>query len=174
MSVHFARIDDALIDRLFQPLADLLDRHMAFGTNRAARTGIDLASLAWVLAEAGGAAHALAAHGLPAAMARGLVMLLGLSAFTILRNVFHGTRRRLAANPLRPGMQPHRAICLAWMAVLAVKTLLVPADFAALALLAVGVFATAAVYIGACTNPPPARREARAGLWNRALAGGSV
>ena len=173
----FTSLDDALIDRLFQPLADLLDHHMALGTNRAARTGIDLASLAWIFAQAGAAAHALAAHDIAASAARGVLVVLGLGAFTILRGVFQGTdsepsaRARMQANPLRPGMQIHRATCLFWMIGLAIKTIAAPMGLATLALLAVGVFATAAVYIGACTNPPPRGRGSRAGGRDLAFGG---
>ncbi len=165
MNESFARVDDALIDRLFQPLADWMNRQMAFGTNRAARTAVDLASLAWLLAQAGAISDAAAAHKVGYCSVLGLVVVLGLWAFTILRNVFQrtdGTARAYAqaqANPLRPGMQLHRAICVFWMIGLTVKTIAGAPGLGSLALLAMGVFTTAAVYIGACTNHPPAWRE---------------
>ncbi len=161
MTERFTLLDDALIDRLFQPLADWMDRHLALGTNRAARIGIDLACLAWICAQAGAAADALAGHDVPSCFARAVLVVVGLWAFTILRNVFQRPDRdarariRAQANPLRPGMQLHRAACLFWMIGLAVKSIMAPSGFGSLALLAVGVFATAAVYIGACTNHPP-------------------
>ena len=176
MTENFARLDDALIDRLFQPLADWMDRHIALGTNRAARTAIDLATLAWMAAQAGAAANAVGSHDLRSCLIPGVLMVAGLWAFTILRNVFQRTdgeakaRVRAQANPLRPAMQLHRAACLFWMFALAVKTIAAPAG--SLALLAVGVFATAAVYIGACTNHPPKWREADQTAWNPAFAGG--
>ena len=165
MRDSFSRVDDVLIDRLFQPLADWLDRHMALGTNRAARTALDLASLAWICAQAGAAADAVRSQDFRSGTVCGFVLVLGLWAFTILRNVFQRpdgeakARVRAQANPLRPGMQLHRAACLFWMIALIAKTIAAPADSGSLALLAVGAFATAAVYIGACTGNPPARRE---------------
>ena len=178
MRERFTQVDDALIDRLFQPLADWLDHHLALGTNRAARAAIDLATLAWVCAQAGAAAQALGSQDVRSSVIGGAVMVAGLWAFTILRNVFQRTdseakaRVRAEANPLRPAMQLHRAACLFWMIALLFKTLVVPADFGALALLAVGAFATAAVYIGACTNHPPKWREAREAGQEMAFAAG--
>lgn len=178
MKERFTQVDDALIDRLFQPLADWMNHHMALGPNRAARASIDLAMLAWVCAQAGAAAQALGSQNVRSCTIDGAVMVAGLWAFTILRNVFQRTdsvakaRARAQANPLRPAMQPHRAACLFWMIGLAVKTIAAPAEFGALALLAVGAFATAAVYIGACTNHPPKWREARESGWNPVFASG--
>jgi len=165
MKERFTQMDDVLIDRLFQPLADWMHHHLALGTNRAARSAIDLATLAWISAQAAAAARAFGSHDIASSVIGGAVMVAGLWAFSILRNVFQrkdgeaSARVRVEANPLRPGMQLHRAACLFWMIALAVKTIAAPADFGSLALLAVGAFATAAVYIGACTNNPPARRE---------------
>lgn len=178
MRERFTQVDDALIDRLFQPLADWMNHHMALGPNRAARTAIDLATLAWVCAQAGAAAKAFGSQDARSSVIGGAVLVAGLWAFTILRGVFHRkdsdakARVRAEANPLRPAMQLHRAACLFWMIALLFKTLAAPADFGALALLAVGVFATAAVYIGACTNHPPKWREARESGWNPAFASG--
>lgn len=163
MKEYLARVDDALIDRLFQPLADWMDRCLALGTNRAARTAVDLASLAWILAQAGTVSDAIAAHNVGRGTFLGIVVVLGLWAFTILRNVFQRADRRTdacgQANPLRPGMQLHRTICVFWMIGLTGKTIVVSSSFGSLALLAMGVFTTAAVYIGACTNRPPGRCE---------------
>ena len=163
------RVDDALIDRVFQPLADWMNRTMALGTNRAARTAVDLASLAWICAEAGAAAHAVASQDLRSTVVRGAVIVLGLFALTILRGVFQRTEgtagAHVQANPLRLGMRTHRAACLLWTIALAVKTIAAPSG--SLALLAVGLFATVAVYIGACTNRPPAWRESRSRVSGR-------
>ena len=175
MGKDFAWLDDTLIDRLFQPLADWMNHHMAFGPSRAARTAIDLASLSWILAQLGDMSNAVQQHDARTCVFLGLAVVLGLFAFTILRNVFQradsgsGSDGQAQANPLRPGMQVHRVVCLVWMIGLAAKTIMEPADFTALALLAVGVFGTAAVYIGACSNTPPMRRETSRDL---AYAGG--
>jgi len=178
MKERFTQMDDALIDRLFQPLADWMNHHMALGPNRAARVAIDFASLAWILAQLGDMADAMQRHDVRVCVFLGGAVVLGLWAFNILRNVFQPTdgeakaRARAQANPLRPGMQLHRAACLFWMIGLAVKAIAAPASFGSLALLAVGVFATAAVYIGACTNHPPKWRAARESGSNPAFASG--
>lgn len=159
MADSFARIDDALIDRVFQPLAGGNAGHLALGPGRAARAAIDLATLAWILAEAGSIAMAASGRDLRACVVRGLVVVAGLSALTVLRGVFARSRGGGTANPLRPGMEQHRAACLLWLVALAVKALVSPAGLEPLALLAVGACATAAVYLGACTEPPPSWRE---------------
>lgn len=165
MKESFAHIDDVLIDRLFQPLADWMNHYLAFGTGRAARAAIDLASLAWILAQAGAVADAVALHDARSCVFFAGAVVLGLCAFSILRNVFqradsaNNAGAQTQANPLRPGMQLHRVVCLTWMIALAIKTIAAPFELTSLALFAVGVFATAAVYIGACTNQPPKRRE---------------
>lgn len=180
MRESFTRMDDVLIDRLFQPLADWLNGNMALGTNRAARTAIDLASLFWILAQAGALSRAAVSHEPGLALVVGVMIVLGLWGLTTLRAVFQqkdgGAKARAGAqaNPLRPGMQLHRAICLLWMVALALKTVLAPSGFVSLALLAVGVFATSAVYIGACNNQPPAWREARKSRWDLAMAAGGI
>jgi hypothetical protein len=160
------RLDDALIDRVFQPLADWLDQHVALDIFRVARTLVDLASLMWICAEA---AERFDGSGL--AFAHFTVIVLGLWALSTLRKVFErpaGTRAQ--ANPLRAGMNVHRAACLFWLLALLAKTAEAPADLAPLALLAVGVFATSALYIGACTKPPPKWRESRTFAWSASKA----
>lgn len=180
MRESFTRMDDVLIDRLFQPLADWLDRYWALGPQRAARVCLDLASLAWICAEAGALATALSVHDVGMAAARGLLVVLGLAALTILRGVFTKkdsaarAQTAAAANPLRPGMQTHRVLCLVWIAGLAVKAVAAPDGFEPLGLLGVALFATAAIYIGACTTPPPAWRASRAGKRGWTLAGSAV
>jgi hypothetical protein len=156
MQESFARIDDALIDRLFQPLADWLEHHLSLGPNRAARTGIDVASLAWIVSMASAAAGTW--HDMRGAFLNGAVLVAGLWAFTTLRGVF-GRGDGGKANPLRAGMQTHRMACLFWMGALALKSALEPASLASLGLLAVGLFATASVYLGACSRPPPRERR---------------
>jgi hypothetical protein len=169
MKDRVSRVDDVLIDRLFQPLVDWMNCEMAIGAGRAARILLDLAALAWICAEAGSTSGAMAMRDVQAGFVVALILVAGLSALTILKGVFRhkdgGGKSRGAAqaNPLRAGMQVHRVVCLVWVVALLVKTALVPADFAALALLAVGLFATAAVYIGACSNRPPKKRARLAG-----------
>jgi len=159
MNDIFARVDDALIDRLFQPLADWMARLLTLRPDRAARAGLDLATLAWIGAEAGAMAQAMRTHDVPSAFTRAALMIAGLWAFTIVRAVFQRAGGARQANPLRPGMQLHRVFCLLWILGLAAKAIAAPSGTEPLALLATGLFATASVYIGACTNPPPAWRK---------------
>jgi hypothetical protein len=127
---------------------------------------MDLTSFAWILCHAPGAVRLTGAGGIDgfkfALIAAGLV------SISVVRSTFRHTpsgdaRMGARANPLRPGMQLHRAVCLAWLIGLAAKTLAAPAAMDGVALLAVGVFSTAAVYFGACSKPTPKRREVRAG-----------
>lgn len=167
MRDFIARVDDALIDRVFQPFVDWIGDLMAFGTCRMARVCVDLASLAWILAETGGLAGAIAANEFGLAAFRGVMVVMALWALSILRNIFPKAdvsgEGRATANPLRVGMHSHRATCLLWMAGLLIKAAVAPTGFESLALLAMGSFATASVYIGACTDSPTRRREK---LWN--------
>ncbi len=164
------RLDDALIDRVFQPLADWLDHHIAFGIFRAARGAIDLASLMWICAEARDASAAARYPGLM--LFHFAVIVAGLWSLSTLRGLFPRTKgaREGGANPLRAAMQLHRAACLFWMIGLAIKTASAPNGFEALALFAVGVFATSAVYLGACSTPPPKPRESRTFAWSASKA----
>ncbi len=122
-----AALTMSLIDRLFQPLADWMDRHMALGPYRAARRCLDLASLAWICAEAERWPRPWPAMMSASAAARGLLVVLGLWAFTILRGVFRkadGGQAR--ARPPRPIRCVRGCSCIAssasfWMVGLAVK-----------------------------------------------------
>jgi hypothetical protein len=176
MKESFARVDDALIDRVFQPLVDWIEYRTEFDVFRVARVCIDLAALAWILSQAGNLAQAVGGGNLGLQGFQFAVIVLGLSAMLVLRRLFERTGGRgagsmgLAANPLRPGMQVHRAACLLWLIGLLVKTVASPFGLAALTLLALGVFATTAVYVGSCSNRPPKRRESRKCDWNLRLA----
>ena len=179
MQDSLARLDDALIDRVFQRAVDRITRHVATDCFRLACVGTDLSALAWILSRAGDIAEA-ARSGAPLDVGfQSALLILGLGAMTVLRTPFQraggaaGGRGRL--NPLRAGMQIHRLICLFWLVGLAVKAAWAPAGLEPMALLAMGLSATVAVYVGACSNPPPRRREQRVGNWGRrapALLGG--
>jgi hypothetical protein len=160
-----ARVDDALIDRVFQPLVDWMDHHTEIGIFRAARFCVDLASLMWICAEANGFAGGSGFDGSGSIAFRFAIVVAGLWALSSLRGLFQRSDDARAANPLRAGMRTHRAACLFWMIALSIKTAHAPNGFEALALLAVGAFATSAVYIGACTTAPPKRRERRSARW---------
>jgi hypothetical protein len=156
MQRHFARLDDALIERVFQPLADAITQRFGLGRLRAACFCLDGASIAWILSQSRGLGEAATAWHAGDASLRGILLLLGLVAMSSLRTLF----QRLGADgssgsPLRRAMLPHRAVVLA---LLAGRT--VNADgMEALADMAMLALAAAALYLGACAAPPPVRRR---------------
>jgi hypothetical protein len=161
MSERFRRVDDALIDQVFEPLANWIGQRSTFGAFRLARLCIDAATLSWITCQLASVAAAVRSGNLPAQLSRYGLAVLGFMALSILRRVFErtdGTGAR--ANPLREGMHIHRVACLLWILGLLVKTAGEPTGLESLALLAVGTFATAAVYIRACSNLPRKRRNA--------------
>ena len=52
MKEQFALLDDTLIDRFFQPLADLLAERWRLGSFRLARLFLDAAAVALILSQA--------------------------------------------------------------------------------------------------------------------------
>jgi hypothetical protein len=176
MQINLERVDSTLIDRVCQPVVDWIDHHMEVDCFRVARLCFDLSALAWILSQAGGAALAVRT-GVPGLQVFQFVLIvLGLGAIIMLRAVFErpggagGGGKGGRPNPLRAAMYTHRLACLLWLAALLVRTAAGAAEFGSLALLAVGGFATAAVYLGACSNRPPKWRERRADNGNRCLA----
>ncbi len=166
MRAALARLDDTLIDRVFQPWVDWMSGHLSLDCFRAARVCTDLAALAWILSQAGDVVAALGSAESGPAAPRCALLVLGLAAITVLRTLFQkigGGGSAARANPLRAGMQPHRFLCQFWLVALLAKTAAAPAGLAAMGLLAVGVCATLAAYFGACSNPPPQRHASLAG-----------
>jgi len=162
-----ARMDDRIIDQEFQPSVDWFSNQLRFDCFRLAGICADLSALAWILSQAGAVTAALGS-GVPGqAPFRCVLLLLGLGAITILRTLFQkvggGGRRSAQANPLRAGMFLHRLVCHFWLIGLLLKTAGTPFGLESCGLLAVGVCTTLAVYFGACSNPPPKRRESPAG-----------
>lgn len=162
MREMFERVDDGLIDRVFQPAIDWLGDTLDIDGLRAARICTDISAFAWVVSQAGELGRA-AAGGRGAELAASLVlMMLGLSAIMVLRTVFQGSSgkssRTTAGNPLRAAMHTHRLTSLFWVFGLVVKTASDPAGLAMIALFGVGVFGAAALYAAAC-SPPTARRR---------------
>ncbi len=171
MRQRLGRLDDILIDIVCQPVVDWIDQMVAFNCFRIARFLLDLAAFAWILSQAESAVTA-ARTGLPGlATFQFTLIVVGLGAITVLRSIFNrggdggSTRQGGLQNPLRPGMFTHRLTCLVWMLCLLLKTALAPANFGSGALLAVGTFATAALYLGACSKPPSKRRECGSEFW---------
>ncbi|MBN8872972.1 MAG: hypothetical protein J0H67_09080 [Rhodospirillales bacterium] len=173
MPVGFGLVDDALIERVFQPLVERLAA-VGVSRNRAALMCTDLAAGAWLLAQAPRLSTDLAGRDLGGVGLHLVLLLLGITALLSLRRLFQrvGGER---ANPLRLAMRPHRAVALlllvARLPELAGRGLGAEArgnGWADLADLAMLVLAVLALYLGACAHRPPARRAAAATLGSAA------
>lgn len=167
MRAALTRLDDTLIDRVFQPLVDWMSEHLSLDCFLVARVCTDMAALAWVVSQAGDVVTALGSADSSPATLRFVLLVLGLGAITVLRTLFQhvgsGGKAAARANPLRAGMQVHRFMCQFWLVGLLAKTAAAPFGLAAMGLLAVGMCATLAAYFGACSNPPPKRHAYMAG-----------
>jgi hypothetical protein len=151
----FASLDDALIERFFQPVADFISHRTGLSRTVAACFCIDGAALAWIAARAPGLSSAVTGWDAGSAAFDLSLLLLGLIALTSLRTLF----RRAAGsrtNPLRQAMRQHRGIVLLMLLVRLVQ--LHAAGLADAAEIAMLVCATSALYLGACAEPPPVRR----------------
>jgi hypothetical protein len=157
MHASFARFDNALIERVFQPLADSITRQIGLDRLRLAGWCLDAASIAWILSRAGALTQAMTQWDAPSGLFGLLLLLLGLVALTSLRTAFDRVRVRHGVNPLRSAMLPHRGIVLALLAA-RLPTL---AGFAGIADLTMLAFATCALYFGACAARPPAQRRSQ-------------
>jgi hypothetical protein len=151
MQARFARIDDALIERVFQPLADSAAYRTGLDRLRLATLFLDAASIAWILSQAGALTRAVAQWDASDGFLRILLLLLGLAALTSLRTAFHRVRVINGSNPLRVTMLPHRGVVLALLA----ARLMTLGGFADMADLAMLGFAASALYLGACATRPP-------------------
>jgi hypothetical protein len=156
MRKTFAPLDDVLFERLFQPLSDFMSDRLGFGRATAACRFIDLAALCWIMSRAQGLSKSVAAWNAAASFGDMAMLLLGLVALLSLRTLFRRAGAK-QANPLRQAMQPHRAIGLLMLAVR--LTQLQAPMFADLADGAMLVFAASALYLGACAQRPPVRRD---------------
>ena len=166
MRRNFARLDDSLIERVFQPLADTLAERLGMDRLAAACLCVDIASVGCIVSQARSLLAGLMAWDASQAILRLTLLLVGLAALTSLRTLF----RRVGAggkakNPLRISMQPHRAVVL--LMLLSRLAGIGDAGFAGFADGAMLTFAAAALYLGACAARPPRRRR---GL---SLAGGT-
>jgi hypothetical protein len=151
MQASFAHIDDALIERVFQPLADSAASRTGLDRLRLAALFLDAASIAWILSQAGVLTQAVTQWNVGDGFLRILLLLLGLAALTSLRTAFQRVRVRNGANPLRVTMLPHRGVALALLA----ARLIALGGFAGVADLAMLGCATCALYLGACATRPP-------------------
>jgi hypothetical protein len=171
MKEQFALLDDTLIDRVFQPWAERISERWTLGSFRLARFFLDAAAIALILSQA---AHAPGTDAFGPSLPYVYPLLVlgpGLAALSILRNEFRRTEKKssdhrsAAANPLRLGMHWHRLVCFFWFMVLLLQTSETGLKWEGLALLAVGLFATLAVYFAACFARPVKPRVA--GSWLR-------
>ena len=155
MRKAFAPLDDALIERLFQPAADLVRYRVGVSRETAACLCVDIASLGWIASRTPGLSSAVTAWDASTAFVDLTLLLLGMVALISLRTLFRRTTAT-EANPLRPAMRPHRAFVLLMLTADLVQPqapgLANAADIAML------VFAASALYLGACTERPPMRR----------------
>lgn len=159
MRKTFAPIDNALIERLFQPVSDLVTHRLGFGRASAACVCIDIASLSWIVSRAPGLSDAVASWDAATSFLDLAMLVLGLIALISLRTLFRRAGSK-QANPLRQAMRPHRAIVLLMLAARLAQ--FHAPGLAGLADLAMLVCATSALYLGACVERPPLRRATTA------------
>jgi hypothetical protein len=156
MRTKFAPFDDALIERLFQPATDLVSHWLGLGRIWTTCVCIDLASLSWIVSRAGGMSRSVTEGNVGGAALDVSLLLLGLVALLSLRTLFRRAGGK-QGNPLRLTMLPYRAVALLMLVARSFE-LQAPglAEFADVGSL---VFAVAALYLGACGEPPPVRRS---------------
>jgi hypothetical protein len=157
MRKTFAPLDDVLIERVFQPLADMLAGQTGISRATTSCVCIDIASLAWIVSRARGLSNVVAAWDCGDAFVDLALLLLGLAALISLRALFRRAATRKQANPLRLAMQPHRAIVLLMLASRLAQ--LHAPDLPDVADAMMLVCATAALYLGACAERPTLRRQ---------------
>lgn len=155
MRKTFAPLDDVLIELLFQPLADLIWCRTGLGRAVPACFCLDVTALSWIVSRSAGMSDAVVAWDAAAAFLDLAVLLLGLVALVSLRGLFRRAGLQ-QGNPLRPAMRPHRAVVLLMLAARLVQ--LPASDLTGAADVAMLVFAASGLYLGACSQRPPARR----------------
>ncbi len=156
MRKTFARLDDLLIERLFQPASDLITRRMGLSNGGTICFCLDLASIAWIVSRTRCLSDAVIGWDAISAFLHLSFLLLGLVALVSLRILFRRPKGK-QGNPLRPAMQPHRAVVLLMLGT-NMAQLRTP-DLAATADLLMLVFAAFGLYLGACAEQPPVRRH---------------
>jgi hypothetical protein len=153
----FVSLDDALIERVFQPLIELAAARLGFGRLTLACVCLDAASFTWILSRAGAlTGTALAGTALAGTCLQSAILLLGLTALVALRALFRRAQGRPQANPLRHAMRPHRGVILLLLAGRMAQWN--HAGVAEAADLMMLLFACAGLYLGACGERPPLRR----------------
>jgi hypothetical protein len=155
MRKTFAPLDDALIERVFQPASDLIAHRIGLSRANAACFCIDIASIGWIVSRAPGLSESVAAWDAWVAFLDVAMLMLGLVALICLRMLFRRAGPK-QANPLRAIMRPHRAIVLLMLGARLAQ--LHSSGLAGAADLVMLLCATCALYLGACAEPPPVRR----------------
>ena len=169
MRKAFASLDDLLIERFFQPVAILIANHTSLSQDRAIRCCLDTASFAWILSRVGVLSNAMSVPEPALVLLNVGLLLLGLTALMSLRILFRRPKSR-QANPLRPAMQPHRAVVLLMLASNLLRA--PPSGLGDMADMVMLVCTAAGLYLGACAGHPPRRRRLGFALrWPRPLRG---
>ncbi|HQT75404.1 MAG TPA: hypothetical protein PLD10_00005, partial [Rhodopila sp.] len=112
MRKSFGPVDDLLIERLFQPLADFIAARIGISRGGSACFCIDIASLAWIVSRVPALSVAVVYWQGFAAFRDMVVLLVGLAGLVCLRILFRKAGGHRQGNPLRQAMQPHRAVVL--------------------------------------------------------------
>ena len=153
----FTALDDVLIERVFQPVSDLLSNQLQLSKAKAACICVDAASLAWIVSRAPGLSVAVIAWESGTAILDLALLLLGLAALISLRSLFRRAMVEKRANPLRIAMRPHRGMVVLMLATRPVQ--LMTFDLTDAADLAMLLCAASALYLAACAQHPPVRRR---------------
>lgn len=150
----FATLDELLIERLFQPLCDFMRERLGLTCCAAACFCLDTALIGWIMARCPCLSEAMAAWA-STTLPDLALLLLGLVALIALRTLFQRVASLYRVNPLRLTMRPHRAVILLLLIARLLQRLSPNlGDAADVAML---LFATMALYLGACVERPPAR-----------------
>jgi hypothetical protein len=161
----FERVDDALIGRGFQPLVDWIAQYLLLDCFQQARICTNISAVAWVLSQAGDLTAAARSGLVVLQVLQTALLLVGLGSIMVLLTLFQRVggagQGQGRANPLRAGMYMHRFSLLLGLVINIGRS---AAGIGSGALLVL-VFATAAVYVGSCSNPPPKQREHLGSRW---------
>ena len=151
------RVDAFLIDKVFQPFVGWIAENLPFNCFQQARLCTSLCALMWIFSQAGDVAAAVRSGSATLQTLHGTLLLVGLGAILVLHAVFPRAGGNVGhENRLRGQLYIHRLTILFSFAVNAIKAAI---GLGSLPLFAVATLATAAVYVGSCSTPPPKRQE---------------
>ena len=155
-----ARTDDYLIDCVFQPVVDSIADLQSLTCFQMARVCTSISAIAWIWSQQADLVTAARSGWVGLQIFQAVIFLLGLGAIMVLHTLFQkvgslglGQGR---VNPLRMAMFIQRLIILLGLAGSCAKAAL---GVGSPALLTVTLSASAALYFGACSNPPPTRHR---------------